>query len=1218
MIDKLTISRIKTSARIEDIIGDFIELKKKGENYSGTCPFHDEKTPSFIVSPAKGIYKCFGCGAAGDSVKFVMEHKKVSYPEALKYIGDKYNIIIDEHIPASVRAEKTKEIERAEKARQKKEVAELATKQKTFNYLLETALKNEKTAAAEYLESRAIDIMNLPDDSFFQLNEYKEHPAGVVFFGSEKKCLNKRNFITPENGAKQFNYPAIKNALYNCTYRDDSDSVYITEGVINAMSIYQTGASAIAIFATTNLFSDVDKFKQYIENKNVIIAFDFDKNFAGQKAAIKQLYFIRKNFDVKNGSILIHPEDKDDNDLLQSNELAKYLSDQHNYIYPSITELKTYLHELEKDNKYKLELKKYNYYTRPAADQEEDGKLTKTTDALPDEVFNKLDISGCLSINALRDSKFKYVKEYTIIDNRKAHVHTSTFENPIFTIDDKIIIRPFARKPFAKITSYRKGKLNNWTYGLALIESEMLSNGDDAESVEDLKNKQKLKRVIITYNFIDFLNLISINENPVYLHAELDYEVKEQLLGFAYELYQCPANNRSDRKRAKKIASKNIEIKTYYLEQKFYSVSHLIDATSENYFKKHLNTALPLKFWEWDKKSKDFDLNVVILQNFLNGFGYYTHNSIRDKQGYMYIQIQGKVVSKMDKDIFSRQIKIFVDNYLSRRGENVKLRNKIMVTNRFSEQNLSNLKQIDLDFENSGPHFQNFFFDDGNMWTVTKLGIKLSSQDELKKYVWEEELLKYPSKVQKPPFEITYHKQYAEVLAKKRAAKTDKEKHKYTQKLGEFKHFDKYDITINDRNNYFLQYLFATSYVYFEKAELNGFFIKPTDFWYEFPKGTITEDEIKEIKLHLINKITWLGYYMKDHRQPADDYGLAILDAIDDLPGNSKRGAAGGGKSLITKGIKEVKRTLVIKAEREDFAEYAHRYEGYEDERVIVCDDMHLKSRIGNMLTDFSDGIYVNPKHKKVITIPFAKSPKVIITRNYIDDEGERVDRRLGRMFVFPFFHDNKSGRFKQRRKPSDWFGRMLYKDDTVQDKSNLINFFAYAYIANRHFGEVNPPMQDMEKFRLTKRIGEPLIEFLELYFDDKENFGYVDRVPFYKQFIEEQRFNMNNWQKTQVYNTSQKFKHLVSDYCRIRGWIFNPSELHTDDKRIRKQSETQQNKNGYYKITEHFFIHTTEGATEEIENEAKKINEPQVQKPEQLKIPVDDFPETNDDGLPF
>lgn len=84
------------AARIEEVVGEFVELKKRGSSLIGLCPFHNEKTPSFNVSVSKGIFKCFGCGAGGDAVRFVMEHEKYSYPEALRFLGQKYHIEIEE------------------------------------------------------------------------------------------------------------------------------------------------------------------------------------------------------------------------------------------------------------------------------------------------------------------------------------------------------------------------------------------------------------------------------------------------------------------------------------------------------------------------------------------------------------------------------------------------------------------------------------------------------------------------------------------------------------------------------------------------------------------------------------------------------------------------------------------------------------------------------------------------------------------------------------------------------------------------------------------------------------------------------------------------------------------------------------------------------------------------------------------------------------------
>ena len=96
MIDRSTVDKIYAAANIVEVVSDFVSLKKKGINYQACCPFHNEKTPSFVVSPAKGVFKCFGCGKGGNAVTFVMEHEGMSYVEALKYVAKKYGIEVQE------------------------------------------------------------------------------------------------------------------------------------------------------------------------------------------------------------------------------------------------------------------------------------------------------------------------------------------------------------------------------------------------------------------------------------------------------------------------------------------------------------------------------------------------------------------------------------------------------------------------------------------------------------------------------------------------------------------------------------------------------------------------------------------------------------------------------------------------------------------------------------------------------------------------------------------------------------------------------------------------------------------------------------------------------------------------------------------------------------------------------------------------------------------
>src|SRR5512145_1147571 len=108
MIDQSTVDRIFDAAQIVDVVQDYITLKRRGVNYLGLCPFHNEKTPSFTVSPAKNIYKCFGCGKGGNPVNFVMEQEKISYYEALKYLAKRYHIeIVETHQTEEDQQQKT-------------------------------------------------------------------------------------------------------------------------------------------------------------------------------------------------------------------------------------------------------------------------------------------------------------------------------------------------------------------------------------------------------------------------------------------------------------------------------------------------------------------------------------------------------------------------------------------------------------------------------------------------------------------------------------------------------------------------------------------------------------------------------------------------------------------------------------------------------------------------------------------------------------------------------------------------------------------------------------------------------------------------------------------------------------------------------------------------------------------------------------------------------
>lgn len=147
MIDRITTEKIKEAAQIVDVVSDFVTLKKSGANFKGLCPFHDDRTPSFMVSPAKNYCKCFACGKGGNPIGFIMEHEQMSYPEALRYLARKYGIQVEE-----------KEMTAEERAAQ--------TERESMFLLNEWALKWFKEQMHNTMDGRAIGLAYFRERGF--------------------------------------------------------------------------------------------------------------------------------------------------------------------------------------------------------------------------------------------------------------------------------------------------------------------------------------------------------------------------------------------------------------------------------------------------------------------------------------------------------------------------------------------------------------------------------------------------------------------------------------------------------------------------------------------------------------------------------------------------------------------------------------------------------------------------------------------------------------------------------------------------------------------------------------------------------------------------------------------------------------------------------------------------------------------------------------------
>ena len=322
MIDQETIQRIMDAARIEEVIGDFVSLKKRGANHIGCCPFHNEKTPSFYVSPSKGIYKCFGCGEAGDVVAFLKKHEHFTYPEALLYLAKKYNIEVREEEQTEEQRERQNERDALF------HVSEFA--QKYFDHLL---WEDEmgRAIGLSYFHSRGLsdeiikrfglgycldEWTNFTDharrsgysDAVLEktgLTIFKEDTGksydrfrGRVMFpiysiSGRVLGFSGRILSSEKQAAKYVNSPdsdiynksRILYGLYQARQAiAKANKCYLVEGNLDVISMHQSGVeNTVASCGTSLTVEQIRLIKRYTPNVTVL----YDGDSAGIKAALR-------------------------------------------------------------------------------------------------------------------------------------------------------------------------------------------------------------------------------------------------------------------------------------------------------------------------------------------------------------------------------------------------------------------------------------------------------------------------------------------------------------------------------------------------------------------------------------------------------------------------------------------------------------------------------------------------------------------------------------------------------------------------------------------------------------------------------------------------------------------------------------------------------------------------------------------------------------------
>lgn len=371
MIPKQTVDSIIEAAHVEDVVGEFVTLKKRGTNLLGLCPFHGEKTPSFTVSPVKGIYKCFGCGKAGNSVNFVMDHLKLSYPEALKWLAKKYGIdVIEREISAEEKELQTEResmlivMQYAQRYFSDILINNDEGKSIGYSYFMERALRHDIVAkfqlgyslearnafttaalkngyAPKYLAKTGMSIISNRHVEGTELTaqDLFDRYAGRVMFpihddGGRVVAFGGRTLSNDKKTAKYINSPETdiynkSKILYGLWMGkktiQEKDSCFLVEGYMDVIAMHQSGIENVVASSGTSL--TVDQIKSIHRfTKNIVVLYDGDE--AGQKASNRAIPLLLE--EGMNVRLLMFPNNDDPDSFsrkVTAEEFQQYIQD---------------------------------------------------------------------------------------------------------------------------------------------------------------------------------------------------------------------------------------------------------------------------------------------------------------------------------------------------------------------------------------------------------------------------------------------------------------------------------------------------------------------------------------------------------------------------------------------------------------------------------------------------------------------------------------------------------------------------------------------------------------------------------------------------------------------------------------------------------------------------------------------------------------------------
>ena len=421
MISQNTIAQVFETARVEEVIGDFVQLKKSGSNFKGLSPFTEERSPSFMVSPVKQIWKDFSSGKGGNAVTFLMEHEHFTYPEAIKYLAKKYNIDIEE--TERTDEEKAKQDTREslylvseyantyfqkiiQNTDQGKAIGLSYFKERGFTeetikkFQLGYALDEWQAFTDEALKNGYnIDFLSQTGLTIVKEDKRFDRFKGRVMFPIHSMSgrilgFGGRILITDKKAAKYLNSPESEiyhksKVLYGLYYAKQSiakeDNCYLVEGYTDVIQLHQAGIKNVVSSSGTALSSDQIRLINRLTN-NITVLFDGDA--AGIRASIRGIDLILEQ--GVNVKICTFPDGEDPDSFARSNTLE---------------ELTTYLNENAKDFiQFKASLLVKEANNDPIKKADTIREIVNSIAKIPDQIKREIYIQECARIMDISES----------------------------------------------------------------------------------------------------------------------------------------------------------------------------------------------------------------------------------------------------------------------------------------------------------------------------------------------------------------------------------------------------------------------------------------------------------------------------------------------------------------------------------------------------------------------------------------------------------------------------------------------------------------------------------------------------------------------------------------------------------------------------------------------------------------------------------------------